>query len=164
MTLLVKAPLAPIVNLCAPVYYLCTGTGPKKPKYHIERLTLAALRTATAAALFFTIIPFNIIFGHKDNLSGSLAFASQIIIHPYAACLFNAFINGGFLLILKTTDLVSKRQLILTRNDAGSFARALGFLYVAHYLKNIDEKHWLDSAYRGWAHQLAVKLTSSKSA
>jgi hypothetical protein len=158
MTSLIKAPFAPLINLGVPVYYLCTGTGPKKP--HLERLTLAILRTATAAALFFTIIPFNIIFGHKDNLSGSLAFASQIIIHPYAACLFHAFINGGFLLLLKTTDLVSKRQLILTRHDAGSFARALGFLYVAYYLKNIDQNHWLDCKYRGWAHQLAVKLTT----
>lgn len=158
MPSLIKTTLAPLVNLGAPVYNLCTGTGKKKD--HIERLTLATLRTATAAALFFTSIPFNRIFGHKDNLSGSLAFASQFIIHPYAACLFNAFINGGFLLLLKTTDLVSKRQLILTRNDVGSFARAISFLYVAYYLKHIDQNHWLDSKYRGWAHQLAVKLTT----
>lgn len=158
MTSILQAAVSPLVELGAPAYYLCKGTNQKRAQ--VERLTLAALRTATAAALFFTIIPFNIIYGHHDNLSGSFAFASSFIIHPYAACLFQAFINGGFLLLLKTTDLVSKQQLILTRDEAGAFARAMGFLYAAYYLKNTGRNHWLDGIYRGWAQRLAVKLTT----
>jgi len=158
MASIVRTIASPLNELGAPIYYLCRDKGSRKA--NIERLTLAALRTATAAAFFFTVIPFNEIFGHKDNFSCSLAFASQFIVHPYAASLFNAFINGGFLLILKSIDLVFKRQLILTRNDVGSFARAIGFLYAAYFLKEGLSSNPLDLTYRQWARKLAAQLAN----
>ncbi|MBS0648677.1 MAG: hypothetical protein JSS10_05575 [Verrucomicrobia bacterium] len=147
------APFSPLIELTAPLYHLCTGQGNKQQ--NIERWILAAFRTATVAGLFLAIIPFNYFFGHHDNLSGSLALASQYILHPYAAALFNATINGGFLLVTKTTDIVYKQQLILTRKDAGDFARALGFLYVAYFLKDALKDHPLDKKYQEWANRLA---------
>lgn len=153
----VMAPFSPLIELTAPLYHLCTDSSHKKQNY--ERFILAALRTATVAGLFLVIIPFNKIFGHQDNLSGSLALGSQFIIHPYAAALFNATINGGFLLLLKTTDIVYKQQLILTRNDVGAFARALGFLYVAYFLKDALKTHPLDITYQKWAENLARRLS-----
>lgn len=150
------APISPVLELTAPLYHLSTGQGVKRE--NIRLFILATLRTATVAGLFLAVIPFNKLFGHHDNLSGSLAFASQFMIHPYAAALFRATIDGGFLLVMKTTDIVSKRQLNLTRNDAGAFARALGFLYVAYFLKDALQDHPLDKKYRQWAQTLASKL------
>jgi hypothetical protein len=133
MTVLIRACTDPFTNITGPLYHLVKGDGKKVEE--LEKLILATLRTATAAAFFFMIIPFNYIFGHHDNLSGSFAFASQFLIHPYAASLFNAFINGGYTLVTKVLDVFAKRQLIFTRDDLGGVVRAIGFCTLAHYLQ-----------------------------
>lgn len=154
MTFLVHACTDPITNITSPLYRLAKGEGNKVDQ--LVKLTLATFRTATAAAFFFTIIPFNNIFGRHDNLSGSLAFASQCLIHPYSASLFNAFINGGYPLMTKVIDSFVKRQLILTRDDLGGFARAIGFCYIAKCLKpKLFETSSVDKRYQVWSYKFA---------
>ncbi len=81
------------------------------------------------------------------------------IIHPYAAALFNAAIFGGIVLLMKSVDMASKRQLTLTRADAGSFALAVGFLYAAQQIKKHALKdHWVDQKYQQWSNQLASRI------
>lgn len=150
MTFLVKACIDPITNITGPIYRLATSKSDTIKKPELEKLILATLRTATAAALFFMIIPFNHLVGHHDNLSGSLTFASQCIVHPYAAALFNAFMNGGYPLVMKVTDIFASRQLIFTRDDLGGCVRAIGFCYVAQCLKEylalsspVDQKYYI---------------------
>jgi len=103
------------------------------------------------------IIPFNYFFGTHDNLSSSFALPAQFLIHPYAAALFNAFVNGGHLLIMKMVDLVVKRQLILTRNDVGGFVRAIGFCYIAQLFKSqaVFIMQGLDAKYMQWSRRIA---------
>ncbi len=161
MTFLIKPITAPITDITAPLYHLMRGDSPRQKE--LERLFLATFRTATVAGLFFVIIPFNRIFGHQDNLSGSFTFASQWIIHPYAAALFNAFMNGGILLVFKTVDVVTKRQFILTRNDVGGFARAFSFLCLAQFLKtSMSRDHYVDRKYQRWSHYLACTFTNKQ--
>jgi hypothetical protein len=152
MTCIIRACTDPITNITGPIYRLARGAGGFD---HLEKLILATLRTATAAAFFFMIIPFNYIFGHHDNLSGSFAFASQFLIHPYAAALFNAFING-YPLATKVTDMFVKQQLLLTRDDLGGVVRAVGFCYIAQCLaKHLIEISSVDKKYQEWAFKLA---------
>lgn len=161
MTSLINPFTDPILNFAAPLYHLCSGQSlghmdfdQMGKAYHLERFILATLHTATAAAFFFTIIPFNRIFGHHDNLSGSLAFAAQFLIHPYAASLFNACINGCPL-VMKVIDFFVKRQLILTRNELGECARAIAFLHLGHHLRQSHYYSYVDRKYRDLATKLA---------
>jgi hypothetical protein len=160
MTFLVSACTDPITDITSPIYNLAKGYGNKEEQ--LQKLTLATFRTATAAALFFMIIPFNHIFGHHDNLSGSFAFASQFIVHPYAAALFNAFMSGGYPLVMKVTDIFASRQLIFTRNDLGGCVRAIGFCYIAQCLKVylshtpfVGQVSLVDQKYKLWATKFA---------
>ena len=158
MTYLVKACTDPITNITGPLYHLVKGDGKKVDE--LQKLILATFHTATVAAFFFMIIPFNYIFGHQDNLSGSFAFASQFLIHPYAASLFNAFINGGYPLVTKAIDIFVKQQLDLTRDEVGGFVRAIGFCSLAQSLLEhsaVCPPKWsyVDQKYQKWAHTLA---------
>ncbi len=137
MTFLVRACTDPITNITGPLYHLARGEGNKVAE--LEELTLATLRTTTVAAFFFMIIPFNYIFGHHDNLSCSFVFTTQFVIHPYAASLFNAFINGGYTLAMKVLDVFAKQQLILTRDDLGGVVRAIGFCTIAKCLQEYSK-------------------------
>jgi hypothetical protein len=143
-----------VTNITSPLYHLAWGDLPRPEE--LEKLILASFRTATVAALFFVIIPFNWIFGSHDNLSGSCAFATQWLIHPYAAALFNAYINGGHLLVMKVVAIVFNQRLILTRNNVGGFVRAYAFCHLARLIKYyILDSHPLDLIYQGWAKKLA---------
>jgi hypothetical protein len=155
MTFLVEACTAPLTNITGPIYHLVRGDDDKV--VHLQNLILATLRTATVAAFFFMIIPFNHIFGTHDTLAGSFALTAQFLVHPYAAALFNAFVNGGHLLIMKMVDIVVQRQLILTRNDVGGFVRAVGFCYIATFLKDqaIHKMHGLDGMFISWSCRIA---------
>jgi hypothetical protein len=154
MTTLFKIAVAPLTNITGPLYHLARGDRPKVDC--LQQLIFASFRTATAAALFFMIIPFNRIFGHKDNLAGSFAFAAQWVVYPYAAALFNAYMNGGHLLVMKGVDLVFKQRLTLTRNDVGGFARAFAFCYLANLLNRSNS--FLNKLYEIWSVQLAHKI------
>ncbi len=153
MTYLVKACTDPITNITGPLYHLACGDSDRFEE--TKKLVLAIFRTATVAGFFFMIIPFNYIFGHHDNLSGSLAFTAQFLIHPYAAALFNACINGGHLLAMKVVDIFVKRQLILTRTDAGGFVRAIAFCYIAQLTNHISNDCALDKKYMKWSYSIA---------
>jgi hypothetical protein len=158
MVNLIKACTDPITDITGPLYHLAKGNSRERDQLYY--LILAAFRTATVAGLFFVIIPFNRIFGSQDTLSGSLAFATQWLIHPYAAALFNAYINGGRLLVIKAIDIVFKRQLILTRGDIGGFARAIAFCFIARCLKNYTNV--LDFQYLKWSSMMADFLKPNK--
>ncbi len=86
----------------------------------------------------------------NDNLSGSFVWTVQLLIHPYAAALSNAFVNGGHLLVIKIVDLVTKQQLLLTKNDVGGFVRAIGFCYLARVINHYAfyDSFWLDGKYQ----------------
>jgi hypothetical protein len=161
MTCLVRACIAPITNITGPIYHLVKDDGKKVDE--LQKLILATFHTATVAAFFFMIIPFNYIFGHQDNLSGSFAFASQFLIHPYAASLFNAFINGGYPLVTKAIDIFAKWQLSLTKDDLGGFVRAIGFCYIAERLHpyNNHLRPYIDQKYQNWASKLAHRCCTS---
>ncbi|HUD01941.1 MAG TPA: hypothetical protein VMR37_06405 [Rhabdochlamydiaceae bacterium] len=155
MTTLFKIAVAPLTNITGPLYHLARGD--RRKEDCLQQLIFASFRTATAAALFFMIIPFNRIFGHKDNLAGSFVFAAQWMVYPYAAALFNAYMNGGHLLVMKGVDLIFKQRLTLTRNDVGGFARAFAFCYLANLLNRSNAS--VDILYLHWSHQLAHWLT-----
>ncbi len=156
MAFLVRACTDPIANITGPIYHLAIGDSDNFEQ--TKTLLHALFRTATIAGFFFMVIPFNRIFGHHDNLSGSLAFTAQYLIHPYAAALFNAYINGGHLIVMKVVDIFVKRQLILTRADAGGFVRAIAFCYIAQLTNHIFSECALDKKYREWSHAIANQL------
>lgn len=159
MAFLVRACTDPITNITGPIYHLVRGDRDRAEE--TQKLLLATFRTATVAAFFFLIIPFNRIFGHHDNLSGSFAFTAQFLIHPYAAALFNAFINGGYPIVMKVIDIFATRQLILTRTDAGGFVCAIAFCYLAKVLTthvaaaDCNFINSLDRKYSEWSNGIA---------
>lgn len=156
MTCVLKACTDPFTSIARPISRLATAKNDTTKRVELESLILATMRTATAAALFFMIIPCNHFVGHHDNLSASLTFASQFIIHPYAAALFNAFMNGGYPLVMKVIDIFASRQLIFTRDDLGGCVRAIGFFYIAKCLKeNLLNSSPVDQKYQIWANKFA---------
>lgn len=156
MTFLVTAPFSPLIELTVPLYHLCKSADDKKK--HLEGWFLAAFRTATAVGFFLTFAH-SIRYIGRDKLNQNLITTTFIIIHPYATTLLLAFANGGLEIAKKTTEIVTKNQFMLKRDEASYFALGLSFMYIAHFLKEGLKNHPLDKRYQEWANKLSTRLT-----
>lgn len=167
MSIVLRALTAPMTDITGPLYHLIQGDIKPEPyhsKYDISpqqeqlsELFLALFRTAMVAAFFFMMVVCRRFSWAQENHSRSFVFATQWLIHPYAAALFNASTHGSPLL-WKVIGLFSKHQVFFTKEDVGSFFTLFAFCFVAQGLK--EYTNGLDDRYSFISLVLGMKLGS----